>query len=96
VSDRDNEFNRGYDDPTYKGLGDPRAASEGRYARQRDDEYHESVMRKYRPGNPFQGESSGGSTAGGGGSRGCLWFLGLLGGIGLVVNAGALILDLFF
>lgn len=48
MSDYNNEFNRGYDDPTYKGSYDARAASEGRYARARDEARHEEAMARNR------------------------------------------------
>lgn len=48
MSNYDNEFNRGYNDPTYKGTYDARAASEGRAAYQRDEQAHEAAMARNR------------------------------------------------
>lgn len=77
MSDYNNEFNRGYDDPTYKGSYDARAASEGRYARARDEARHEEAMARNRLDLDALTNSStgwvGGTSSQNGGHRRGFW-----------------------
>lgn len=62
MSDYNNEYNRGYNDPTYKGSYDARAASEGRDARFRDETLHDEAMARHQAN---YAEAIGGLTSGG-------------------------------
>jgi hypothetical protein len=51
MSDYEQSYTRGYNDPTFRGYDNPRAVSDGQQARLRDEALHEEIMARYRYGS---------------------------------------------